>query len=238
MKPLLVIRHERSDTLGVARSAFEEVALPLRVLDAWTDGAWPSPQEFAGLLVMGGAMNVDQVDSHPYLARERQLLRQALEAGVPVMGVCLGAQLIARALDQPVVRAPVRRCGFFPVYPTAEAAGDPVGLAFSPGDLEFHWNEDTFELPAGATLLASGTDGMVEAYRVGERAWGIAFHPEVDHSELDGWIEEVGEAIGPVWRRSAGDLRNEAARRLPAHQERGRELFRQIARRIRNVSGL
>ena len=142
---------------------------------------------------------------------------------------------MARALGQPVVRAPIRRCGFFPVYPTEDALGDPVGAAFAPGDLEFHWNEDTFDLPSGATLLASGTDGAVEAYRLGARAWGIAFHPEVDRPELAGWIESAGDTLEPVWHRAPEDVKREADRLLPAHQERGRNLFRQLARSIRTV---
>jgi GMP synthase (glutamine-hydrolysing) len=230
VRPLLCIRHEPSDTLGVARGAFEEEGVPIRILDAWGKDPLPGPEEVGGYLVMGGAMNVDQIDRHPYLAEERRLLRQVIEAGNPIMGVCLGAQLIARALDQPVTRAPQRKCGFFPVFPTAEGARDPVVSAFASGDIEFHWNEDTFELPPRATLLASGPDGAIEAYRIGEWAWGIAFHPEVDGPELIGWIEQAGSALEPVWGRSPEDLRREAAERLPQHEKRGRELFRRFAR--------
>lgn len=236
MKPLLCVRHERSDTLGVAGGAFEQEGLPIRVFNAWGDDPWPGPEDAAGYLVMGGAMNVDQIDRHPYLAEERGMLRRVIEAGVPLMGVCLGAQLMARALDQPVVRAPERKCGFFPVYPTEDGARDGVVSAIAPGDLEFHWNEDTFELPTGATLLASGTDGSIDAYRFGDRAWGIAFHPEVDGPELDGWMAETGSAMQSVWGRSPEELREEAAQRLPAHEERGRELFRRFARLVRELS--
>jgi GMP synthase (glutamine-hydrolysing) len=233
VKPLLCIRHEPTDTLGVARHALQDESMPIRVLDAWSDGSWPEPDDVAGYLVMGGAMNVDQINSHPYLAEERGLLRRVIEAGIPVMGVCLGAQLMARAVDQPVTRAPRRKCGFFPVYPTEAGARDPVVSAFAAGDIEFHWNEDTFELPAGATLLASGKDGTIDAYRIGERAWGIAFHPEVEGPELDGWIDAAGSRLESVWGRSPEELRKEAVERLPEHEERGRELFRRFARSVK-----
>lgn len=232
----MCIRHERTDTLGVARDAFEEEGLPIRLVDAWANGSWPGLGDVSGLLVLGGAMNVDQIDRHPYLAGERELLRDALSEDVPVMGVCLGAQLMARAMDQPVVRAPERRCGFFPVVPTDEAIRDPVASVFSAGDLEFHWNEDTFDLPRGATLLASSPGGTAAVYRVGERAWGIAFHPEVDRPELDGWIGQAGAAMESVWGRSAEDLRKEAAEQLPEHEERGRELFRRFARFVKQAA--
>jgi GMP synthase (glutamine-hydrolysing) len=233
VKPLLCIRHEPTDTLGVARRALLDEGLPIRILDAWGEGVWPGPEEVAGYLVMGGAMNVDQINSHPYLAEERRLLRRVIENGVPVMGVCLGAQLMARALDQPVTRAPRRKCGFFRVYPTEEGGRDPVVSTFAAGDIEFHWNEDTFDLPRGATLLASGPDGAIDAYRFGDRAWGIAFHPEVDGPELDGWIDAVGPKLESVWGRSPEELRKEAIDRLPAHEERGVELFRRFARYVK-----
>lgn len=236
MKPLLCIRHERTDTLGVARGAFEEEGVPIQVVDAWADCSWTGLDGVSALLVLGGAMNVDELDRHPYLAGERELLCEALGAGVPMMGVCLGAQLMARALEQPVVRAAERKCGFYPVFPTDEARRDPVASVFSAGDLEFHWNEDTFDLPPAATLLASSPGGTAAVYRVGERAWGIAFHPEVDRPELDGWIGQAGAAMEPVWGRSAEDLRKEAAERLPEHEERGRELFRRFARFVKQAA--
>jgi GMP synthase (glutamine-hydrolysing) len=178
-------------------------------------------------------MNVDEVDRHPFLARERALVRTAIAARTPLMGVCLGAQVMARALDQPVVRAPVRQIGFSPVYPTDEGVRDQVASVLSPGDAAFHWNEDTFDLPPGATKLASGPDGSVQLYRVGSRAWGILFHPEIDATELDGWLEEAGSDVRRVWGRSAEELREEAGLHLDEHERRGRELFRRFARCVR-----
>jgi GMP synthase (glutamine-hydrolysing) len=234
LRPLLCIRHEPVDTLGVALGAFEAEGLPLVVLDAWDPRAsWPSLGEVAGLLVLGGAMNVDQVDEYPFLAQVRGLAADAVSTGLPVFGICLGAQILARALGAPVVRAPARQLGFSPIRPTDEGARDPLLSVFRSGDRQFHWNEDMCEVPSGGTLLATDDEGTPQAYRVGSNAWATLFHPEIDRSELDGWIEEAGPPLEPAWGRSAEALRAEADEQLPAHQARGRALFRRFASIVR-----
>jgi GMP synthase (glutamine-hydrolysing) len=239
VKPVLCVRHEPLDTLGIARTVFEEEGIPVRVLDAWDpDMEWPALPDLSAVLALGGGMNADQVQEFPFLVRERELLWAAVAREVPVFGVCLGAQLLARALGELVVRAPARQIGFTPIYPTPEGRTDPVLSGLRPGDLEFHWNEDTCGLPPGATLLAVGEGDSVQAYRAGPKAWATLFHPEIDGPELEGWLAEAGEDVERVWGRTADSLRAEAARVLGAHQERGRELFRRFAWVVRNeVSG-
>jgi GMP synthase (glutamine-hydrolysing) len=235
MKPVLCVRHEPVDTLGIARAVFREEAIPIRVVDAWDpDAEWPGLPDISAVLSLGGAMNVDQVQEFPFLTRERELLRAAVAREVPVFGVCLGAQLLARALDEPVVRAPARQIGFSPVYPTPQGRADPVLSALNPGDLEFHWNEDTCSLPPGAALLAVGDDDSVQAYRAGPKAWATLFHPEIDGPELEGWLAEAGPDVERVWGRTPDAIRAEAAPLLGAHQQRGRELFRRFARVVKN----
>jgi len=220
----------------VARAAFQDEGIPVAVLDAWDARAdWPGLDEVAGVLALGGAMNVDQVADFPFLARERDLLREALARGVPVFGVCLGAQLVARALDEPVVRAPARNIGFLPISPTAEASADPVFSVFAAGDVAFHWNEDTCALPPGAVLMATGQDKSVEAYRAAPVAWATLFHPEIDGPELQGWFREVGADLPRVWGRSAEELTAEARTYLDGHQRRGRELFRRFGRQVKKA---
>lgn len=133
-----------------------------------------------GLIVFGGEMNVDEIEAHPYLLRERQLMADALARGVPVLGICLGAQMLARVLGAPVRRAPVRELGFKPVRLTQAGTTDPLLGAFGRSACVFQWHEDTFDLPKGAELLAAGDTVTNQAFRHGDRAWGVQFHFEVN----------------------------------------------------------
>jgi len=231
MKPILCVRHEDSDTMGVAVPVFEETGAQVRVVDGWHpdvewDGMW---KEVAGVVVFGGDMNADEIHRHPYLARERELLAVAVDSGVPVLGVCLGGQLLARALGAEVTLSPVKELGFSVLHPTPEAAADPLLSAFDDGDRVFHWHRDTFALPGGAVLLATGDDVRNQAYRYGDHAWGIQFHPEVTGPNLDYWIDAVHDQLEPEWGTSAERLRDEIERFLPAQQTRARAFFARFA---------
>jgi GMP synthase-like glutamine amidotransferase len=219
--------------MGVAPSVFEANGAHLRVVDAWADdGEWPAPSDVAGLVVFGGVMNADQVDLYPFLARERELMREALTAGTPVLGVCLGAQLLARALDRPVYRSPVREFGFVPLAPTESARHDPLLSAIQPGDRIFQWHEDTFDLPSEAELLVTGEQVVTQAFRAGPDApaWGIQFHAEVTAEELESWFDEAGPKVEAEWGRTYDEVRAEMRQHLPTQHERAGELFGRFAR--------
>ncbi len=173
MKPLLLVRNDGFETYGLAVPALRSAGAELLLVDAFEGQPLPALSEVAGVVMLGGTVNADQVERHPFLLDDRRLTRQAVDAGVPYLGICLGAQILARAMDRPVVKAARRELGFEPVHPTEAAANDPLLSAFADGDRVFQWHQDTFELPDGAMLLATGEDVPHQAFRVGERAWGI-----------------------------------------------------------------
>ena len=232
MKPLLLVKHDRAETFGVAVPTLEAEGFAITVVDSW-DGAatWPRLDDVSGVIEFGGEMNVDDTDRLPSLAHERALAAEAVARGVPYLGSCLGAQILVRALDRPVFRAHVKEIGFSPLRPAAGAADDPILSLYEDGDMVFHWHEDTFELPSGAELLATGDLIPVQAFRAGPCAWGLQFHFEVDRAEVEIWLEDADAAgdLRAAWGKSSAEIRGEADRYLARHEELGREVFRRFA---------
>jgi GMP synthase (glutamine-hydrolysing) len=159
----------------------------------------PDHDAVAGAVVMGGPMNVDETDRYPGLAAIRDWLAEAVRREMPVLGICLGSQLLARALGAAVVPGERKEIGFAPV--TVDVADDPVLGGLAPGAEVLHWHGDVFELPDGATHLASSELTAHQAFRLGN-AWGVLFHPEADRALAEQWMatpemaEEAVEGLG------------------------------------------
>ncbi len=199
VRPILVIEQEESLTgLGLLGERLEASGLPYRVLRMWEDGLdGIRPSDVAALVPMGGNAHAWQEDGHAFIRDERELLAEAVEEGVPVLGICLGAQLLAQALGAEVRAASQPERGWLPVYPTEHARGDPV-FGHLDGSLgTYQWHNDVFDLPPGAQLLARSDLHPNQAFRLGD-AWGIQFHPEVDVELFEAWTsrhpKEVAEA--------------------------------------------
>jgi GMP synthase (glutamine-hydrolysing) len=228
LRPLFCLRHEEPDDLGVGEEVLAADGVAVEYVDLWRQDP-PSLTEVSGLVVLGGNMNADDILRFPFLSSERYLLAEAAAGGVPVLGICLGAQLLARALGATVTRSPRRELGFFPVRFTEATRTDPLASCFQDGDLVFQWHRDTFALPDGATLLLEGGAVANQGFRAGERAWGFQFHLEVTREELDAWLELAEPALKREWGRTADELRREADRYLPVQNERSVEVFRRFA---------
>jgi GMP synthase-like glutamine amidotransferase len=184
----------------------------------------PDLDAIDGVLSLGGEQSVRNIDNDPMLTAEAAFLREAVEREIPVLGVCLGGQLLAHALGGRIVRLPRSIIEWFPIETLPAAAGDPVLGALPEGAMALHWNEDGIEAPPGAVELLARRHGTVEAFRYGETAWGVQFHPEAHDEGLDSWyMAGYGEltAAGTTEERA----RAADALHLPAQRALSDALF-------------
>jgi GMP synthase (glutamine-hydrolysing) len=162
-------------------------------LEEWSL-AWGTPPPrpidgYGAVLVFGGAMHADQDDRHAWLREENLFLQRLLGLGTPVLGICLGAQVLAKAAHSSVYPAKRPEIGWYEVELTPAAADDPV-LGRLPERFDaFQWHYYTYDVPAGAEELAR-SETCTQAFRLGERVWGVQFHPEVTLPQVEGWLAE------------------------------------------------
>ena len=149
--------------------------------------ALPDRREFDAVLAMGGPMGAADDRDHPWLAAERELIAAAIDAGRPVLGICLGAQLIAAALGAEVRPCERPEVGLLEVELTGEGRVDPLFAGLEGPVLSLQWHGDTFDLPEGAALLARSAEVANQAFRVGERTYGVQFHLEVTPEMAREW---------------------------------------------------
>jgi GMP synthase (glutamine-hydrolysing) len=191
-------------------------------LEEWSL-AWGTPlprplDAYGGVLVFGGAMHADQDRHHPWLREENFFLQRLLDLQTPVLGICLGAQLLAKAACASVHPADEFEIGWHPVELTDAAADDPV-LGQLPERFDsFQWHYYTYDVPAGAIELARSRI-CTQAYRLGDNAWGVQFHPEVTLAQVQSWVDEKEEV--PIDDQA---LMAETRERIGAWNALGREL--------------
>lgn len=162
-------------------------------LDQWvlpeTAEAPADPLGYDAVLVLGGSMNVDEGDRHTWIGSEHGLLGKLLERRVPLIGLCLGGQMVAAAAGAVPRRAGRPEIGWHPVDLTDEGRSDPLLGPLAPGFEAFQWHSYEFPLPPGAVALAR-SDVSLQAARIGELAWAIQFHPEVSATDALHWIDD------------------------------------------------
>jgi GMP synthase (glutamine-hydrolysing) len=202
---------------------------------SFAPGAGEEPSErYDAVMIFGGSMQVDQDDRHPWLAREREFVRDLIEREVPTLGVCLGSQMIAQTAGAHVGPAVVPEVGWHEIDLTVEARDDPVLSAAPERFAAYEGHSYGFTLPPGATPLAHGQGDALQAYRIGDTIWGVQFHPEVTWDIVEPWIAEHA-ADGDVEDEAA--LREETRANLPRWIAFGRSLCGRFLERAA-VSGL
>jgi GMP synthase (glutamine-hydrolysing) len=187
-RPLLVVQHVPWEGPHVILDSFPDTAVEVRhPLDEPDRAPLPDPTTIRGAIVMGGPMSVNDAATLPALAHEIAWLQQAVALEVPILGICLGAQLLAKAAGA-TITAGHPEIGVHPV--TITDPHDPLLAHLAPDAHAMHWHGEQFTLPDGAVKLAHSACTEVQAFRLGNTAWGMLFHLEVDDKLMDVWLAE------------------------------------------------
>jgi GMP synthase-like glutamine amidotransferase len=212
---VIAFRHIPHEGAGRLEQVLAARGIAIEYADPYEPGArLPDVSEAAGLIFLGGFMSAN--DPLPWLREESRLIEQAAARNQPVLGVCLGAQLIAKTFGARVYKNPVKEIGWFDVHFTAAAFDDPLFAGMSGVETVFHWHGETFDLPPGGVLLASSEACRNQAYRVGAAVYGLQFHLEVTPGMIADWCTQDA---------NSGDIRELSAYPDPVrNQERLAEL--------------
>ncbi|MFZ6680106.1 glutamine amidotransferase [Undibacterium sp. Tian12W] len=193
MKTALIIHHVAFEDAGSFLALLKEQDFNIQEVNACTQG-WAALDPLAAdvCIVLGGPIGAYEDDNYPFLLREVYFLQQRLHADLPTLGICLGAQIMARALGASVYPAAAKEIGWFPLKVTNEGKDTPVRHFDARHCNMFHWHGDTFDLPQGAQLLASSEACHNQAYGWGKHGLAFQCHPEVTAAGLEAWF--VGNA--------------------------------------------
>lgn len=242
MKPIAIVRHAATEGPGYLADFLDEHRLPWQLI-AIDEGAPPPTRarDWAGLVFMGGPMSVN--DDLPWIAPVLQLIREAVAAGVPVLGHCLGGQLMSRALGGQVSRNPYKEIGWGTVELVCDERQQPlpqVEALFAPGTRAFagfHWHGETFSLPAGATHILRSAHCEHQGFVLGPHI-GLQCHIEMTEAMIHSWCQHGAEEISsaadsPAVQSTATILQQNAVHLRPL-QEQARHLYRWWIRHLRH----
>ena len=214
------LQHVPFEGLGYIAPWAQRRGFALSCTRLYAGEALPEPDAFDWLVVMGGPMGVYEADQYPHLTAEIALIEAAIAAGRRVLGVCLGAQLIAAALGARVFASGRREIGWFPVEAVADS-GSPFAADLPAPQTLFHWHGDTFDLPAGALHIARSAHFEQQAFSFGERVLAVQCHPEMDPAGVAALTDAFGARLKP----SASVQSADAMRALQAHFAPARRLL-------------
>jgi GMP synthase-like glutamine amidotransferase len=214
---VLVIENYPKTTLGLVGEALAATVAEHRIVRTHLGEELPStPKGYDALIMLGGAQDALDDKNHPYLPREAALARAFGEEDKAVLGICLGAQILARAYGAKNILGNPIEFGWHPVRPTGAGRADPMLAAIGDSAPIFHWHLDTFTLPPGATHLATSEQTSMQAFRIGRASYGIQFHFEAGTELVNYWTTGFAEEIAdcaPDWpnRHSAEAAKHGAA---------------------------
>ena len=189
MAKWLILQQTHAEGPGKITSWLEGLHQEPEIIELWHQELPPDCTQYAGLVIMGGPMGANDGRRFPFLEKEMALIREWVESGRPLLGICLGSQLMAKALGGTVFRGEQWEVGWLPIKFTAASCEDPVFKGCPEEFTVFQWHHDTFALPEGAVLLASSDFYENQAFRYGPKAYALQFHPEMTEELIHLWID-------------------------------------------------
>jgi GMP synthase (glutamine-hydrolysing) len=189
---LTLIQNDHEVPAGNFLEWLHDYKLPFRIIKPYSGEGLPSLADSSALIVLGGAMGVNDSCRFPYLVSVKSHIQQAVNRNIPLLGVCLGGQLLADVLGAPVLSQRNGELGSHTVEVLESGASDPLFLDVPQVFTTFQWHNDSFEIPAGATCLAASPACAHQAFRYGDNQYGLQFHPEVTRDIVASWIESFG----------------------------------------------
>lgn len=229
MKSVLVLQHVAHEPLGTLHCLLKEMSFRLRYVNyGRTPDAIVDASSYDGVIVLGGPMGVYESDRYPHLRDEIRIVREAIAAEKPVLGICLGAQLIATALGGEVSRLPTSEIGWYDVDLTEHGRGDPLLAELGERSRIFQWHTDGIRLPEGIQPLASSPACPVQAFRYRHHVYGLQFHLEVDGPMIERWLSMPAQAhqlVGLGGSDAVERVREETQLRISDTMSLGRRVF-------------
>lgn len=224
-KRATALRHVCFEHLGSFGAVLGDRGFDVRTLEAGVDDLTAPDEPPDLLVVLGGPIGAYEEAVYPSLSDELRLIEAQLAAGKPLLGICLGAQLIARALGARVTPGAAKEIGWAPVRPTAEGRASVLAPLADNDWHVLHWHGDVFELPAGAVRLASTEIAENQAFALGTNVLGLQFHVETLAAEIEHWLIGHTVEIAAAPGVEVADLRRDTARWGPGLEKAGRRCF-------------
>jgi GMP synthase (glutamine-hydrolysing) len=224
-KQVSIIEHHPIEGLGIIADVLKRAAIAPHHIRSFEGQSVPREiGDAAGLIIMGGPQSVYEQDRFPWLRDELRLIEDALKQTRPILGVCLGSQLLAAALGANVYAGRTKEIGWNRVTLTDFAAKDTLFSGEPSSFIGFHWHGDIFDLPRGGTLLASSALTAHQAFRYGTNVYGTLFHLEVTLPQVDKMVETFADELRTAGLNGSA-IKLNAHSHLPALQKIGREVF-------------
>ena len=236
MGRVLALQHVWDDPLGCLGELLQEHQIDCEVVNV-EEAPIPDPGGYDALIVLGGPQHVPAEDKYPYLVPEKALIRKAVEQDVPLLGICLGGQLLAHALGAEVRRHSMIELGFFEVQLTDEGLTDPLFQGLPDHQQIFHWHVDVFDIPTGGVRLATSENAPNQAFRYGRRAYGLQYHIEVTPDMFHTWLQYLPhdqEVVDTLGSDIADRIEREQSVCYPTYRDHTRIVFENFLK----ISGL